>query len=146
MTPPTKQAADQRHAGTDNAAYLAMRMQLQAFIARRVENTPTAEDLTQEVLLRLVRSNADPAAWLYRVARNVIIDTTAPAARTLPGSKPASYPTRSTPSPTIHRLPAKNLPNACAHSSTSSTSPTDPRSPPWTSTGEPTPPSAPRPG
>ena len=55
-----------------------MRTQLQAFIARRVENTQAAEDLTQEVLLRLVRSNpdelADPAAWLYRVARNVIID------------------------------------------------------------------------
>ena len=78
MTTPTKQAADQRHAGTDNDAYRAMRTQLQAFIARRVENTQAAEDLTQEVLLRLVRSNADeladPAAWLYRVARNVIID------------------------------------------------------------------------
>ena len=78
MTTPTKQPADQRHAGTDNDAYRAMRTQLQAFIARRVENTQAAEDLTQEVLLRLVRSNpdelADPAAWLYRVARNVIID------------------------------------------------------------------------
>ena len=67
-----------RHAGTDNDAYRAMRTQLQAFIARRVESPQAAEDLTQEVLLRLVRSNADeladPAAWLYRVARNVIID------------------------------------------------------------------------
>jgi RNA polymerase sigma-70 factor, ECF subfamily len=78
MTTPTKQTANQRHAGTDNDAYRALRHQLQAFIARRVESTQTAEDLTQEVLLRLVRSNADeladPAAWLYRVARNVIID------------------------------------------------------------------------
>ena len=45
---------------------------------RRVENPQTAEDLTQEVLLRLLRSPsnhlADPTAWLYRVARNVIID------------------------------------------------------------------------
>ena len=78
MNTPTTQAADQRHAGTDDGAYRAMRTHLQVFIARRVENTQTAEDLTQEVLLRLVRSNAnelaDPAAWLYRVARNVIID------------------------------------------------------------------------
>ena len=78
MTTPSKQAADQRHGGTDNDAYRAMRRQLQAFIARRVESTQAAEDLTQEVLLRLIRSNADeladPAAWLYRVARNVIID------------------------------------------------------------------------
>jgi RNA polymerase sigma-70 factor (ECF subfamily) len=78
MTTPTKQAADRRYAGTDNDGYRAMRTQLQAFIARRVESTQAAEDLTQEVLLRLVRSNADefadPAAWLYRVARNVIID------------------------------------------------------------------------
>ena len=29
---------------------------MRAFIARRVENPETAEDLTQEVLLRLVRS------------------------------------------------------------------------------------------
>ena len=78
MTTPIKQAADRRHTGTDNDAYRAMRTRLQAFIARRVESPQAAEDLTQEVLLRLVRSNADeladPAAWLYRVARNVIID------------------------------------------------------------------------
>ena len=55
-----------------------MRARLHAFIARRVESPQTAEDLTQEVLLRLLRSPskqlADPTAWLYRVARNVIID------------------------------------------------------------------------
>ena len=58
-------------------AYRKMRSRLRAFIAARVENPETAEDLTQEVLLRLVRSGSavdDPTAWLYRVARNVIID------------------------------------------------------------------------
>lgn len=61
-----------------DGAYRQMRDRLRAFIARRVENPETAEDLTQEVLLRLVRSGPgeldDPTAWLYRVARNVIID------------------------------------------------------------------------
>src|SRR5829696_194419 len=37
-----------------------------------------ADDLTQEVLLRLLTHDdgrvRDPTAWLYRVARNVIID------------------------------------------------------------------------
>ena len=65
------------HADTDDA-FRAMRARLHAFIARRVESPQTAEDLTQEVLLRLLRSSsnhlADPTAWLYRVARNVIID------------------------------------------------------------------------
>jgi RNA polymerase sigma-70 factor (ECF subfamily) len=75
-TPPTAT----RNAATDlDGAYQQMRDRLRAFIARRVENPETAEDLTQEVLLRLVhnsRSNElnDPTAWLYRVARNVIID------------------------------------------------------------------------
>jgi RNA polymerase sigma factor (sigma-70 family) len=64
--------------GYDDAAYRDLRARLRAFIARRVENPEAAEDLTQEVLLRLVRSNPDdlidPTAWLYRVARNVIVD------------------------------------------------------------------------
>jgi RNA polymerase sigma-70 factor (ECF subfamily) len=51
---------------------------LQAFIARRVESPEVAQDLTQEVFVRLARREdgelADPTAWLYRVARNTIID------------------------------------------------------------------------
>lgn len=54
---------------------------LHAFIARRVASVDTADDLTQEVLVRLLTAfhnvrlePDDPAAWLYRVARNVIID------------------------------------------------------------------------
>ena len=61
-----------------NDAFRDMRARLRAFIARRVESPHMADDLTQEVLLRLLRSPssdlADPTAWLYRVARNVIID------------------------------------------------------------------------
>jgi RNA polymerase sigma-70 factor, ECF subfamily len=56
----------------------AMRVQLRAFIARRVESPEIADDLTQDVLLRIVISQHDqlenPTAWLYRLARNVIID------------------------------------------------------------------------
>ena len=56
----------------------ALRARLHAFIARRVESVEVADDLTQDVLLRLLISDAGqhekPTTWLYRVARNVIID------------------------------------------------------------------------
>lgn len=58
-------------------ALRAARAQLHAFIARRVESPEVADDLTQEVLLRLLAHDGrveQPTAWLYRVARNVIID------------------------------------------------------------------------
>jgi len=63
---------------TREAALETTRPRLRAFIARRVESPDIAEDLTQDVLLRLVKSKEghleNPTAWLYRVARNVIID------------------------------------------------------------------------
>jgi RNA polymerase sigma-70 factor, ECF subfamily len=56
----------------------ALRAHLHGFIARRVESPEVADDLTQEVLVRLLTHNhgrvEHPTAWLYRVARNVIID------------------------------------------------------------------------
>lgn len=56
----------------------AVRARLHGFLARRVESPEVAEDLTQEVLLRLLQrqdgSVEHPTAWLYRVARNVLID------------------------------------------------------------------------
>ena len=59
-------------------AYREMRTRLHAFIARRVASPETAEDLTQDVMLRPVRQHPedleDPVAWLYRVARNALID------------------------------------------------------------------------
>jgi RNA polymerase sigma-70 factor, ECF subfamily len=53
--------------------------QLEAFIARRVGDRETARDITQEVLLRLYEAGPgltprDVPAWLYRVARNAVID------------------------------------------------------------------------
>jgi RNA polymerase sigma-70 factor, ECF subfamily len=56
----------------------AVRARLHAFIARRVESPDVADDLTQEVLLRLLMNQdghvENPTPWLYRVARNAIID------------------------------------------------------------------------
>lgn len=57
-----------------------LRRVLHDFIARRVRDPETAEDLTQDVLLKALRSGAEPGeggdvtAWLYRIARNTIID------------------------------------------------------------------------
>jgi RNA polymerase sigma-70 factor, ECF subfamily len=56
----------------------AVRARLHGFMARRVESPEVADDLTQEVLLRLLQHQdsaaENPTAWLYRVARNVLID------------------------------------------------------------------------
>lgn len=53
---------------------------LRAFIARRVHNQADVDDLVQRVLLQIVRSlgtlrHAERLhAWVYRTARNVIVD------------------------------------------------------------------------
>lgn len=53
---------------------------LRAFIRRRVSDDATADDLTQETLLKVYRSRVRLPdgerleAWLYRIARNTIID------------------------------------------------------------------------
>lgn len=53
---------------------------LRRFIRRRVRNAGDAEDILQDVLYELVRANRllmpidNVAAWLFRVARNRIID------------------------------------------------------------------------
>jgi RNA polymerase sigma-70 factor, ECF subfamily len=56
----------------------AVRARLHAFLARRVESPEVADDLTQDVLVRLLLHKGTavehPTAWLYRVARNVLID------------------------------------------------------------------------
>ena len=53
-----------------------------AFVRRRVHDAGRAEDLTQEVFLRAWRSahrfdagRADARAWLFAIARNLLIDT-----------------------------------------------------------------------
>jgi RNA polymerase sigma-70 factor, ECF subfamily len=52
---------------------------LQAFVAARVDDRELAADITQDVIVRSVASGAlervdNPAAWLYRSARNAVID------------------------------------------------------------------------
>lgn len=55
------------------------RRQLRAFISRRVASSSEVEDILQEVFLRFVQADAatpigQVAAWLFRVARNRIVD------------------------------------------------------------------------
>src|SRR3954466_12768798 len=53
---------------------------LRAFVRRRVRDDATADDLTQETLLKVYRSRAALRddqrieAWVYRVARTTLID------------------------------------------------------------------------
>ena len=52
---------------------------LRAFIAARVEDREIAAEITQDVIVRSIASGAlervdDPVAWLYRSARNAVID------------------------------------------------------------------------
>ena len=52
---------------------------LQSFVAARVGDRELAADLTQDVILRSIASGAldrvdNPSAWLYRSARNAVID------------------------------------------------------------------------
>jgi RNA polymerase sigma-70 factor, ECF subfamily len=61
-------------------AWRELRGPLAAFIARRVADPQDAEDVLQEVLLRIHRhsdelASADRvAAWVHRIARNTIVD------------------------------------------------------------------------
>lgn len=62
------------------AVFERYRRQLLAFISRRVGPETDSEDVLQEVFLRFVQVDAvnpvaQVAAWLFRVARNRIIDT-----------------------------------------------------------------------
>jgi len=67
-------------ARTFDAGVLQMAPRLRAFLRRRVRDDATADDLTQETLLKVYRSRAALRdgtrleAWLYRVARSTLID------------------------------------------------------------------------
>jgi RNA polymerase sigma-70 factor (ECF subfamily) len=69
-----------RTAERTEVAGAELRRVLHDFIARRVRDPHTAEDLTQDVLLKAHRSRTetgsvdDVAAWLYRIARNTLVD------------------------------------------------------------------------
>ncbi|MGH9132776.1 MAG: sigma-70 family RNA polymerase sigma factor [Ilumatobacteraceae bacterium] len=52
---------------------------LRAFVATRVDDRELAADITQDVIVRSIASGAlarvdNPVAWLYRSARNAVID------------------------------------------------------------------------
>ena len=55
-----------------------VRGELVGFVARRVESREAAEDIVQDVLERAHRADLaavdNPHAWLYRAARNAVID------------------------------------------------------------------------
>jgi RNA polymerase sigma-70 factor, ECF subfamily len=62
-----------------DARWAETRARLRAFIARRVDNPQVADDLTQDVLTRSLAGGAldsvdNPTGWLYRAARNAVID------------------------------------------------------------------------
>ena len=61
------------------ASWAATIDRLQSFIAARVGDRELAADLTQDVIVRSIASGAldrvdNPSAWLYRSARNAVID------------------------------------------------------------------------
>ncbi len=62
------------------AAYGAFHQQLRRFITKRLGNAEEAEDILQEVFLRVLRNEKPlqaantPLAWLYTVTNSVIID------------------------------------------------------------------------
>jgi RNA polymerase sigma-70 factor, ECF subfamily len=63
-----------------DAAVTEFAAKLRSFIRRRVRDDATADDLTQETLLKVFRSRTSLRegqrleAWLYRIARTTVID------------------------------------------------------------------------
>lgn len=63
-----------------DANVLQMAPRLRAFLCRRVRDDATADDLTQETLLKVYRSRESLRdgqrleVWLYRVARSTLVD------------------------------------------------------------------------
>ena len=78
-------------AGGVEAAWRELHDELLGFIARRVRTREDAEDILQEVMLRIHRSSGElerverVTAWIYRIASNAIVDYyRKPARRELP--------------------------------------------------------------
>jgi RNA polymerase sigma-70 factor (ECF subfamily) len=62
-----------------NRSWTETLARLQAFVAARVSDPELAADITQDVIVRSIASGAlervdNPVAWLYRSARNAVID------------------------------------------------------------------------
>ena len=73
-------AAAHTSAIADDALWSELHARLHAFVARRVPDRSAADDLAQEIMLRLythfgrLRDHQRLDAWAYQVARNVIVD------------------------------------------------------------------------
>jgi len=81
-------------AGGAEAIWRDFHDELLGFIARRVRTREDAEDILQEVMLRIHRSSGDlghvdrVTSWIYRIASNAIIDYyRKPARRELPAGE-----------------------------------------------------------
>lgn len=67
-------------APSDRRSWHALAQQLRPFISRRVATAADTDDVLQEVLVRVhrglagLRDDERLAAWVYRIARNVIVD------------------------------------------------------------------------
>ncbi len=61
-----------------SSAWATTTAELVSFVRRRVESNRVAEDIVQDVLEKLQRTDSveilNPQAWLYRAARNATID------------------------------------------------------------------------
>jgi RNA polymerase sigma-70 factor (ECF subfamily) len=86
-------------AGTAEPTRRELRDQVLVFIRRRVPSDDDAEDIAQEVMLRIYRHSADlehedrMTAWVYRIATNAIADHfRRPARRELPAGQSADVP------------------------------------------------------
>lgn len=106
------------------AAYVAFHQQLRRFITKRLGNAEDAEDILQEVFLRVLRSETPlqevrtPLAWLYTVTNSAILDHFRKQGRRVPAGQ-ALIDTLPAPdrveeaefgrclTPLLHGLPAK---------------------------------------
>src|SRR5688572_16455882 len=74
-----KDAMSQVRTDRLDASWVETLARVQAFVAARVADPHLAADITQDVVVRSIASGAldrvdNPAAWLYRSARNAVID------------------------------------------------------------------------
>jgi RNA polymerase sigma-70 factor (ECF subfamily) len=80
VMPPGPTAMDPAHPDLAEAAWSEFHERLRAFVARRVRSAADAEDIVQQVFLRMQRSLAtlrgadSVGAWLYQTARNAVVD------------------------------------------------------------------------
>jgi DNA-directed RNA polymerase specialized sigma24 family protein len=76
----TLSTATERNGFASDAEIANLRVAIRNFVRVRVNDTTTADDLTQDVLVRAQRavsSLSEPAkmkAWMFQIARNVVAD------------------------------------------------------------------------